>query len=284
VVTPCSVLPSSDDATRKLRSGSREPLLRVEGLSVEFPVEQGLHLRAAAQPRALDAVDLRVRRGQIVAVVGEAGAGKTTLARSIVGLVPASTGKLRFEGKDLAGLGESELRACLAQIRTVTSEALTVPGALAALMAAGTKLLVFDGAFDAFDAATRLRLFMEIRGLQDEQAFTALVLTRSLEVAGALSDQILVLHAGQIVESGATASLLSHPQHPYTRGLLSPKAVAASSPPLGVDEPKSLSRGCRFRARCPQAFERCAEQTPSLFAVPGGLSRCFLNDPGSPAR
>jgi len=249
--------------------------LRVEGLSAEFPVKQGLLRRTVGQLRVLDAVDLRLRRGQLLAVVGEAGAGKTTLARIIAGLSPASAGKVLFEGKDLAALGKAEQRSALDQIRIVEPAALAVPGALAALPA---KLLVFDEAFDACDAAARLRLFLEIRQLQDEQGLSCLLLTRSIELAGALSDEILVLHAGQVVESGATASLLSHPQHPYTQSLLNPEPAAAA-PQASPDSAEPRRAGCAFRAQCPQAFERCAAEAPMLFAVPGGLSRCFLRDP-----
>lgn len=274
-MTPCSVLPSSDDATRKLRSGSRDPLLRVEGLSAEFPVKQGLLRRTVGQVLALDAVDLRLRRGQILAVVGEAGSGKTTLGLIIAGRAQPSAGKVLFEGKDLAALGKAERARALAQIQLVTPEALAQPGALASLLARDAKLLVLDEAFEGFDSATRLRLFLEIQQLQQEQALTCLLLTRSFELASALSDQIATLHAGQIVETGATASLVSHPQHPYTQSLLSPKSLAGpTSPPPS----EGRTTGCRFRARCPQAIARCAEASPSLFVVPGGLSRCFLHD------
>jgi len=271
-------LPSSDDATRKLRSGSRDPRLRVEGLSVSFPVRQGLLRRTVGQVLALDAVDLRLRRGQILAVVGEAGSGKTTLGCVIAGRARPSAGKVLFEGKDLATLGKVELARALEQIQLVTPEALAEPGALAALLAREAKLLVFDEAFEAFDAATRLRLFLEIRQLQEEQALTCLLLTRSFELASALADQIVVLHAGQIVETGDIASVVSRPQHPYTQSLLDPtSAVVPTRTSEGPSEEHAT--GCRFRVRCPQASARCAEASPSLFAVPGGLSRCFLNDP-----
>jgi oligopeptide/dipeptide ABC transporter ATP-binding protein len=208
-------------------------------------------------------------------VVGEAGSGKTTLGRIIAGRAPPSAGKVLFEGKDLAALGKADRARALEQIQLVTPEALAEPGALAALVAREAKLLVIDEAFEAFDAATRLRLFLEIRQLQEEQALTCLLLTRSFELASALSDQIAALHAGQIVETGATASVVSHPQHPYTQRLLSPKSVLGPTSPAPSD---GRTLGCRFRARCPEAIARCAEASPSLFAVPGGLSRCFLHD------
>lgn len=247
----------------------------MEGLSAEAPVPNGLLRHTLGQVQALDGVDLRLRRGQTLAVVGEAGSGKTTLARVVAGLAAPSAGKVLVEGKDLAGLGKAELARAREQIQLVTAEALAAPGALAALLTGGAKLLVFDDAFEELDAATRLRLFLEIRGLQDDQALACLVLTRSLELAGALSDQIAMLYAGQIVESGTTASLLANPQHPYTQSLLTPHAASpVTSEPLS----DAANVGCRFRARCSQALLRCAQEAPAFFAVPGGLSRCFLHD------
>ncbi len=281
-MTRCSVLPSSDDATRKLRSGSRDPLLRVEGLCTQFPVKQGLLRRTVGQVRAVDRVDLRVLRGQLLAVVGEAGAGKTTLARSICRLVSPSAGKVLFEGKDLLSLAKPELKSLLGQIQIVSPDmfAGTDPSvALRALAEHETRLVILDEPFNALDDAVRLRLFAQIRALPDERGMTFLLLTRSLALARALADEVAVMHAGQIVETGATTSLVDHPQHPYTQGLLAAKMTApvASVPPSSDREGRVT--GCRFRRRCPHAFARCTEEEPTLFAVPGGLSRCFLHDP-----
>jgi oligopeptide/dipeptide ABC transporter ATP-binding protein len=264
---------SSDDATRKLRSGSRVPQLSVEGLSVELPVKQGLLRRTVGQLKVLDRVELRVLRGQTVAVVGEAGAGKTTLGRAIARLVPSSAGRVLLAGKDLAALDDAERRQALAQILLLTAETVGEPAHLAAVRTGAVKLLILD---EAIDPGARPPLLAEIRRLQDEQALSCLVLTRSLQVASAISDEVVVMHEGQLVESGASADLVSHPHHPYTRGLLG----AVTEPALSA----SVASGCRFRARCPEAFSRCAAEEPTWFAVPGGLCRCFLHDPDGAER
>lgn len=72
------------------------PLLSAEGLHVTFPGRHG-----AAQARAVDGVDLDIRPGEIVALVGESGCGKTTLARSLLGLVPPTAGRVTFAGRPL---------------------------------------------------------------------------------------------------------------------------------------------------------------------------------------
>ncbi|MFH8518135.1 oligopeptide/dipeptide ABC transporter ATP-binding protein [Streptomyces gelaticus] len=72
------------------------PLLSAEGLKVTFPGRRG-----AAPARAVDSVDLDIRPGEIVALVGESGCGKTTLARSLLGLVPPTSGRVTFGGEPL---------------------------------------------------------------------------------------------------------------------------------------------------------------------------------------
>ena len=273
---------SSDDATRKLRSGSREPVLRVAGLSTYFAVRQGLLRRTVGHVRAVDGVDLRVLRGQTLVVAGEAGAGKTTLARSITRAVPTRRGKVLLEGRDLLGLSKSDFRALGRQVQSVSAEMLAVPdplGVLRALTEAEPKLLIFDEAFAGLDDAVRVGLFEELRRSQNERGLSCLLLTREPKLSSALADEVAVMHAGQIVETGATASVLGNARHPYTQALLLAKPGASPGQALPAAGAAESLSGCRYRGRCPHAFARCAQEEPVLFVVPGGLSRCFLNDP-----
>ena len=75
---------------------SKELLLTVDNVRVEFPVQGGV-------VRALDGVSLEVRKGETVAVVGESGCGKTTLARCVLGLQPLAGGKIVLEGAEIIG-------------------------------------------------------------------------------------------------------------------------------------------------------------------------------------
>ncbi|MFB6673629.1 ABC transporter ATP-binding protein [Streptomyces sp. NPDC056390] len=85
-------------------------VLEVEGVSVSYGHRGGTR-GAARRTRVLADVDLTVRAGEIVGVIGETGSGKTTLARATVGLVETDSGRIRFEGRDLTGLRGRELRA-----------------------------------------------------------------------------------------------------------------------------------------------------------------------------
>ena len=87
-----------------------EILVAAEGLTKEYPVRGGLLGRGAGTVRALDGVDLEVRRGECLAVVGESGSGKTTLGRCLVRLIEPTAGRIRFDGEDLLALPPAELR------------------------------------------------------------------------------------------------------------------------------------------------------------------------------
>jgi oligopeptide/dipeptide ABC transporter ATP-binding protein len=278
-------LPSKDDATRKLRSGSREPLLRVEQLSVRFAVKRGILRRTVGHVQALDRVDLRVLRGESLVVVGEAGSGKSTLARAIARRAPADGGKVLLDGKDLLTLSKSDLRAVERQVRVLSAETSARAEPLASVLSAvelGAQLLIFDEPFVTLAEAARAKRFAELRSVQEERALTYVLLTRHLRHARGFADEVSVLHAGQIVESGATSTLLTRPLHPYTQALLAADAAATSADPRAAEAEARASSGCRFRARCTYAFSRCAREEPALFVVPGGVSRCFLNDPDGP--
>ena len=79
-------------------------LLRVRGLKKYFPVEQGFLKRTSGYLQAVDGVDLEIRRGETVGLVGESGCGKSTLGRTILRLLEPTEGEITFEGVDLVGL------------------------------------------------------------------------------------------------------------------------------------------------------------------------------------
>jgi peptide/nickel transport system ATP-binding protein len=87
-----------------------EVLLRVEGLRTWFPIRRGVFRRTVGHVRAVDGVDLEIRRGETLALVGESGCGKTTVGRSLLRLVEPTAGKIWFDGVDLARLSPAALR------------------------------------------------------------------------------------------------------------------------------------------------------------------------------
>jgi peptide/nickel transport system ATP-binding protein len=103
---------------------SGEVLLRVEGLRTWFPIRKGLFRRTVGHVRAVDGVDLAIRRGETLALVGESGCGKTTVGRSLLRLVEPTAGKIWFDGVDLAQLSRADLRPYRRAIQIVFQDPL----------------------------------------------------------------------------------------------------------------------------------------------------------------
>lgn len=100
----------------------------------------------------------------------------------------------------------------------------------------------------------------------------------------AFADRVAVMYLGRIVELGPTASVLTDPEHPYTRALLSvvpvPDPAARRAPQIlsgETPDPSHMPSGCRFHPRCPVAFDRCPIVDPPLFPVgEGHEAACLL--------
>ncbi|TCV85547.1 MULTISPECIES: ABC transporter ATP-binding protein [Methylomonas] len=93
-------LPSADD----------QPLLQIRDLKVWFPIKKGLFRQTVDYVKAVDEVSLDIPQGEIVALVGESGCGKTTLGRAVLQLEPPTAGSIRIDGQELTGLSARELR------------------------------------------------------------------------------------------------------------------------------------------------------------------------------
>ncbi|MBM3523963.1 MAG: ABC transporter ATP-binding protein, partial [Alphaproteobacteria bacterium] len=87
-----------------------EPLLVVEDLKIHFPIKAGVLRRRVGWVRAVDGVSLAVRAGETVGLVGESGCGKTTTGRAIMGLIPITAGRVRFDGQDVTNLPRNDMR------------------------------------------------------------------------------------------------------------------------------------------------------------------------------
>ena len=106
-------------------------------------------------------------------------------------------------------------------------------------------------------------------------------ITHDLSVIAGLADQVCVMYAGRIVESGPVDDILSRPMHPYTRGLLDsvparnvPGRPLAQIPGMTPSLLK-LGAACAFRERCPRSVEPCASAPAARATAPGGTLRCY---------
>src|SRR5438445_7631332 len=93
-------------------SAEAQPLLQVRGLQMHFPVNEGMIARRhIGDVKAVDGVDLTIRRGEPLGLVGESGCGKTTMGRRILRLEKPTAGEIRYDGVEIAQLGCKQLVA-----------------------------------------------------------------------------------------------------------------------------------------------------------------------------
>ena len=106
----------SPEAALAARDGE---ILRIEGLVKHFPIKKGVFKHTVGQVRAVDGVDLSVKKGETVGVVGESGCGKTTLGRTIIKLLEPTEGKIVFEGRDITTLNRRAMRPVRREIQII---------------------------------------------------------------------------------------------------------------------------------------------------------------------
>jgi oligopeptide/dipeptide ABC transporter ATP-binding protein len=103
--------PASGIGLSKQQAGAtEEPILRLRGVQKTFPVRSGVFGRQTGTVSAVAGVDLELRKGETLGLVGETGCGKSTLARLIMGLLPTTAGSIEFEGQDITTLSRSQMR------------------------------------------------------------------------------------------------------------------------------------------------------------------------------
>jgi peptide/nickel transport system ATP-binding protein len=155
---------------------------------------------------------------------------------------------------------------------------------IARALAVKPEFLVCDEAVAALDVSIQAQVLNLVMDLREKLGLTYLFISHDLGVVRHLSDRVVVMYLGRVVESAPKEALFSAANHPYTQALLAEiptlQRRQRTFVPIKGEIPSPLAPppGCHFHPRCPHAMARCAEEVPALREIaPGRLSACHLN-------
>jgi peptide/nickel transport system ATP-binding protein len=147
------------------------------------------------------------------------------------------------------------------------------------------KLVILDEPVSSLDKSVQAQVLNLLQQLKDDLGLTYLFISHDLHVIEYLSDRVLVMYLGQVVEVGSAEAVSMSPKHPYTQALFASAPTMnpddrLDHPPLTGDPPNPINppSGCRFRTRCPHAMAVCAATTPPLLPLGEGDRQvaCYL--------
>ena len=148
-------------------------------------------------------------------------------------------------------------------------------------------LLIADEPTTALDVTIQAQILELLAEIRERRGMSVMLVTHDLAVVAEVCDRVVVMYAGQVVESGGVEEIFADPRHPYTRGLLNGlPAVGLGRErlipiPGTVPSPRHWPEGCRFRERCSQAYAPCVDAPALVELGSGKASRCWLD--ASPA-
>jgi len=158
---------------------------------------------------------------------------------------------------------------------------------IAMALACRPELLIADEPTTALDVTIQAQILNLMRRLQKEFGMAIMLITHNLGVVAQMVNRVVVMYAGQVVESGEVERIFDRPAHPYTAGLL------GSIPKLNerrdrlqviegtVPNPSQMPEGCRFHPRCSKMMDECQQEPPPLIRTePGHEVRCWLYQKG----
>ncbi len=310
---------------------NQEPILKLEGLKKHFNTTTGgIFNKKKAILKAVDGIDLEVRPGETIGLVGESGCGKTTAGRTILKLYEPTDGKIIFNGEDITHFSRAKMKPLRRQMQmifqdpfaslnprqtvgTIIANMFDIQGikpdggverevqalmervglnpehinryphefsggqrqriGVARAIALKPKLIVADEPVSALDVSIQAQVVNLLEDLQNEFNLSYIFVAHDLSVVQHISDRVVVMYLGKVMEEASKVDLFANPRHPYTKALLS--AVPTPDPVKGrqreriilqgdLPSPINPPSGCVFNTRCWKATDKCRSEVPVL--------------------
>lgn len=321
-----------------MNNNEKQPLVQVQDVCKYF------HVGKNADLKAVDHVSFDIYKGETVGLVGESGCGKSTMGRCMIRLYEPTSGKVLYEGKDIAKLSKAEQKQFCQKVqmifqnpyaslnsrmtvKEIVGEGLIQHGmskkdadarveqllqtvglnkdhmsrfphefsggqrqriGIARALSVDPDFIICDEPISALDVSVQAQVINMLKDLQEERGLTYLFIAHDLSVVKYISDRVIVMYLGTVVETAETEELYSNTMHPYTKALLS--AIPEADPDRAkankriqikgeIPSPINPKNCCRFVERCQYATERCFHEMPTLREVkPGHMVACHLCD------
>jgi peptide/nickel transport system ATP-binding protein len=162
---------------------------------------------------------------------------------------------------------------------------------IARALATDPRMVILDEPVSALDKSVEAQVLNLLRALKRQLNLTYVFISHDLNVVRYISDRVLVMYLGRVVELGPVEAIFERPLHPYTTALLASRpsmdpARRIEEPPIVGDPPNPIDppSGCRFRTRCPFAEAVCERTSPVLgewLEVQSHVASCHMRDPES---
>ena len=299
-----------------MNNNEKQPLVQVQDVCKYF------HVGKNADLKAVDHVSFDIYKGETVGLVGESGCGKSTMGRCMIRLYEPTSGKVLYEGKDIAKLSKAEQKQFCQKVqmifqnpyaslnsrmtvKEIVGEGLIQHGmskkdadarveqllqtvglnkdhmsrfphefsggqrqriGIARALSVDPDFIICDEPISALDVSVQAQVINMLKDLQEERGLTYLFIAHDLSVVKYISDRVIVMYLGTVVETAETEELYSNTMHPYTKALLS--AIPEADPDRAkankriqikgeIPSPINPKNCCRFAERCQYATERC---------------------------
>jgi peptide/nickel transport system ATP-binding protein/oligopeptide transport system ATP-binding protein len=321
------------------RQTKQSPIIRLKNISKKYEDYNLFSKKNESDTYAVKGVDLEIRPNETVAVVGESGCGKSTVAKLILGLIEPTDGKIFYDGIEKNQMKKNEKRKIMKdvqmvfqdpygafnpkmKIKNIIAEPLSVnmsyssseidricqeviehvglkkedlikyPDefsggqrqriAIARAIIGTPRLIICDEPVSALDLLVQAQILNLLKDIQEEKKLSYLFISHDLAVVKYVSDYVVVMYLGKIVEKGSKNQIFDNPKHPYTKLLLdSSVSVHKRMKDIQVcddiDIFKKDNKCCPFYNRCSLAKEKCREEEPDLKEYESGHEvACFL--------